>query len=163
MKIFILLAGLLSFSAQASVLEAFFSSLEGNWTAVNAEILRESAEGELSHSVGTRFLADVTRTGNRWDFSEDMCWSEEGAPEVCGPARVGWEVEGDSLFAIVEGERLQVEVLEAHEDQLLIVLSTAHFVFTAVLSLESGELRQDSVTEMGDGSREYQFLHLRKR
>lgn len=163
MKILILLAGLLSFSAQASVLESFFSKLEGDWTAVSAEILSESADGELTHSVGTRFLADVRRNGNRWDFNEDICWRVEEAPEVCEPATVAYEVEGDSLFAIMEGERLQIEVLEADEDNLLIVLGTTDFVFTAVLSVEDGDLRQDSVIEFPDGSKDYQFLHLRKR
>lgn len=163
MKILILILGLLSFTANASVLETFFSKLEGDWTAVNAEILRETAEGELTHSVGTRFLADVRREGNRWNFTEDMCWSVEGAPEVCAPASVAYEVDGDKLFAVMEGERMAIEVLASGEEELLIVLGTSDFVFTAILSVENGELRQDSVTEMADGTKEYQFLHLRKR
>lgn len=153
---------LFSFSAFAQ-LETFFSSLEGRWSKISADTYRETTDGEIFHSVGTRFEAVVTRSGYRWDFNEDMCWATEGEAEVCGPAAVSYEVEGDNLYAIVEGQRFQTDVLESGVDYLIIVLSTEQYSFTAILTLEGNNLSQESVMEFPDGTKEYQILSLGKR
>lgn len=157
----LLLLSLCLFSCSAFAgLETFFSNLEGRWEKISADTYRETTEGEIYHSVGTRFEAVVTRTANRWDFSEDMCWRPEEGEETCSKASVAYEVEGETLYVISGEERLPVDVLESGDDYLIIMLSTADYSFTAVLTLEGKTLSQDSVMEMADGAKEYQHLLL---
>lgn len=150
---------LFSFSAFAG-LETFFSNLEGKWSKVSADTYRETTEGEIFHSVATRFEAMVSRNGNRWDFSEDMCWKPEDGTETCSKGSVAYEVEGESLYVISGDEKLPVDVLESSDDYLVIMVATADYSFTAVLTLEGNTLTQDSVMELPDGTKEYQLLNL---
>ena len=163
MKTFLLLSlCLFSFSASAS-LETFFTSLEGSWKKSSADTYRETINGEIFHSVATRFEAVVSRTGNRWDFAEDMCWSEEGGENICEKAAVAYEVDGETLYLIVGEEKLQVHVMESSDDYLFIVLSTPEYSFMAVLTLEGRTLTQQSVMELTDGTKIYQILDLSMR
>lgn len=150
---------LFSFSAFAG-LETFFTSLEGGWKKISADTYRETPEGEIFHSVATRFEASVSRTGNRWNFSEDMCWKPEEGEETCSKGSVAYEVDGESLFIIAGDEKLPVDVLESSDDYLVIMAATADYSFTAVLTLEGNTLTQDSVMELPDGTKEYQLLNL---
>lgn len=152
---------LFSFSAFAS-LETFFTSLEGGWNKITADTYRETTDGEIFHSVATRFEAVVSRTGNRWIFSEDMCWMEEGAEEICEKASVAYVVDGETLYAVVGEEKLPVDVLESGDDYLIIMLATPEYSFTAILTVEGNNLSQESVMELPDGNKIYQLLNLSK-
>lgn len=153
---------LFSFSAFAG-LENFFTNLEGGWKKISADSYRETTAGEIFHSVATRFEAKVTRKGNRWDFAEDMCWKLEDEAEACSQATVAYEIVGEKLVVISEGQRLPVDILESSDDYLVIVVATAEYSFTAVLTLDGNTLSQDSVMELPDGTKEYQILNLIKR
>jgi len=158
-NLFFLTLCLFSFSAFAG-LETFFSSLEGGWKKISADTYRETTDGEIFHSVGTRFEAVVSRTANRWDFSEDMCWKPDGGEETCSKASVAYVIDGETLYVISGEEKLPVDVLESGDDYLVIMLSAADYSFTAVLTLDGQTLSQDSVMEMADGTKEYQHLLL---
>lgn len=161
-KFFILSFCLFSFSALAG-LETFFTNLEGGWKKTAADSYRETTAGEIFHSVATRFEANVTRKGNRWDFAEDMCWKLEDQAAVCSKATVAYEIVGNQLVVISEGQRLPVDILESSDDYLVIMVATVEYSFTAVLTLDGNTLSQDSVMELPDGTKEYQILNLIKR
>lgn len=161
MKIFLLLC-LVTFSAQAANLESFFSSLEGGWKIESAQSMSWTPEGGMSTSVASRFDASVTRTDNRWSFAEEMCWSTDGAEDVCSEASVTWEVQGDLLFIVMGEEKLPVNVVDIDQNQLGIILKTKDFVFNAVIGISNGVLVQDGFTQMSNGASEYQSLRLLK-
>lgn len=161
MKIFLLLC-LATFSAQAATLETFFTQLEGGWIKESATSQRETPAGHITQSHATKFVASVTRAHNRWSFAEDMCWTTEGSEPVCGEASVSYEVQGDSLFLLLDDQKLPVEVMELADEFLMIMMTTNEYVFTAILSVENNKLSQQSVMELTDGTKEYQFLELIK-
>jgi hypothetical protein len=161
MKIFLIFC-LVSASVQAATLESFFTKLEGPWKSHSAETHRETPAGHITFSRATKFEASVTRAASRWSFAEDMCWSTEGEAPVCGKARVSYEVENDALFILMDDQKLPVEVMELDDEFLMIMLTTDDYVFTAILSVSGNELSQQSVTELNDGTKEYQFLELIK-
>lgn len=153
---------LFTFSAHAGVLENFFTKLEGHWDKISADSYRETPEGEFNHSVGTQFSADISRVGQQWKLSEEVCWAEEGQDEACGESFVTYEIQGEELFAILDGEKYPVDVLEVEDDYLMMMLVTQDFAFTAILSVDENGLSQESVFEMADGNKDYLFLKLRK-
>ncbi len=161
MKIFIILC-FVTFTAQAATLESFFTKLEGGWNKISAESHRETTAGQITYSQATKFVASVSRTANQWTFAEDMCWTTESEAPVCGEAAVSYEVQGDSLFILVDGQKLPIEVMELDDEFLMIMLTTGDYVFTAILSIEGNKLSQQSVMELIDGTKEYQFLELIK-
>lgn len=161
MKIFLILL-FVNFNVQAATLESFFSQLEGGWMKESVTSQRETPAGHITQSHATKFVAMVTRTANRWSFAEDMCWVTDSEAPVCGEASVAYDVEGDHLFILVDGERLPVEVMELDDEFMMIMLTTNSYVFTAILSLEGQRLSQQSVMELSDGTKEYQFLELIK-
>ncbi len=160
----ILLAALclFTFSAHAGTLETFFTSLEGQWEKITADSYRETPAGEFNHSTGTHFTANVKRDGQTWRFSEEVCWAEDGQDEACGESFVTYEIQGEELFAIFDGEKYPVDVLELEEGYIMMNLVTQDFAFMAVLTVDESGLSQESVFEMPDGVKEYQFLKLGK-
>ncbi len=161
MKIFILLC-LATFTAQAASLESFFTQLEGGWNKESATSQRETPAGHITQSHATKFEAQVTRSSNRWSFAEDMCWSTNGEAPVCGEGSVSYEVQDSSLFILVDEQKLPVDVMELSDDFLMIMLTTNDYVFTAILKVTGNKLSQESVMELTDGTKEYQFLELIK-
>ncbi len=161
MKIFLILC-FVTFTAQAATLESFFTQLEGGWNKVSAESHRETPAGQITYSRATKFEAMVSRAANQWIFAEDMCWATESEAPVCGEASVSYEVNEDALFLLVDNQKLPVEVMELDDEFLMIMLTTNDYVFTAILSITDNKLSQQSVMEMTDGTKEYQFLELIK-
>ncbi len=153
---------LFSFAASAGTLESFFTKLEGHWEKRELDSYRETPDGEIIHSEGTKFSADVKRAGNTWNFTEAVCWKEEHKPEVCGEDTVSYVVDGDALSILVGVTKIDVDVLEVDEDFLSMTFSTGDSTFLANLTVEGGELSQDSVSESADGSKDYQILRLTK-
>ncbi len=153
---------LFTFSAHAGALENFFTKLEGHWEKITADSYRETPAGEFNHSSGTHFTADIKRVGQQWLLSEEVCWAEEGQDEACGESAVTYEIQGEELFAIMDGEKYPVDVLELEDDYLMMMLVTQDFAFTAILSVDEKGLSQESVFEMADGNKDYLFLKLRK-
>lgn len=160
MKNFLCLFLLVSFSAGASTLENFFGALEGRWTSTSADSYRETTDGEISHSAGTKFEALVERTGNRWTFTEESCWQSEGEEPSCGKSELAYVVEGDALSIEMEGKSYPVDILEMADDFLTLTLSTEDYVFMAVITREGKVLTQNGVMEFADGTKLYQLLDL---
>lgn len=127
-----------------------------------AQSVTMGSDGSLSTGVASKFDATVTRTGNRWDFAEEMCWSADGAEDVCSEAAVSYEIEGDSLFIIMGESKVPVVVVPVDEDQLGMTLKTDEFEFQALIGVFSGVLVQDGFTKLSDGTTEYQSLRLIK-
>lgn len=153
---------LIPFTASAGTLESFFTKLEGHWEKRELDSYRETPAGEITHSVGTRFVADVKRVGDRWNFTEDVCWKEEDKPEVCSEGAVSYVVDGDRLLIAMGEAMIEVDVLEVDEDYLSMTFSSEDSSFLANLTFDNGELAQDSLSESADGTKEYQIFRLTK-
>lgn len=162
MKIFLVLVLMISFRADASTLENFFSSLEGTWKSSAADSYRETTDGEISHSRGTKFVATVTRSASRWSFSEESCWEVVNEKADCDHSVLTYVVDGNELSVEMDGEAYPVDILELDDDYLIMMLSTSAYTFTAVITREGNTLNQQAEMEMGDGTKVYQILDLQK-
>ncbi len=136
--------------------------LEGHWEKRELDSYRETTDGGIIHSVGTKFVADVKRVGNSWDFAEVVCWKETGKAEVCSEGAVSYVIDGDKLTIAMGEAKIDVDVLEVDDDFLCITFTSEDSTFLATLTIDGGELSQDSVSESADGSKEYQIFRLTK-
>jgi hypothetical protein len=91
-----------------------------------------------------------------------MCWATESEAPVCDEASVAYEVQDSALFLLLDNQKLPVEVMELDDEFLMIMLTANDYVFTAILSITDNKLSQQSVMELTDGTKEYQFLELIK-